>query len=88
MINEALGVVETRSLVSAVKAADTMLKTANVSLMAVDFIGSGVVAISVEGDVAAVKAAVLAGSEDAKLIGEVISANVIPRPHSEVNKLY
>jgi ethanolamine utilization protein EutM len=36
------------------------------------------------GDVAAVKAAVDAGAEAAKRIGEVISVQVIPRPHDEL----
>jgi microcompartment protein CcmL/EutN len=38
----------------------------------------------VEGDVAAVKAATDAGAEAAARIGEVISVQVISRPHDEL----
>ncbi len=88
MINEALGIVETRSLVSALEAADTMVKTSSVTIIDIEFVGSGVVAVSVVGDVAAVQAAVNSGSDAARGLGEIISANVIARPHNEVDKLY
>jgi ethanolamine utilization protein EutM len=38
----------------------------------------------VEGDVAAVKAATDAGAEAASRIGEVVSVQVISRPHDEL----
>jgi ethanolamine utilization protein EutM len=38
----------------------------------------------VVGDVAAVKAAVDAGASAASKIGEVVSVQVIPRPHEEL----
>jgi microcompartment protein CcmL/EutN len=41
----------------------------------------------VRGDVGAVKAAVEAGGEAAARLGEVIATHVIPRPHTDVNKL-
>ena len=50
-------------------------------------VGSGFVAVTVEGDVAAVKAAVDAGAEAARRVGEVLSVNVIPRPHDDVSRL-
>jgi ethanolamine utilization protein EutM len=47
-------------------------------------IGSGYVSAFFRGDVAAVKAAIEAGAEAAKRIGEVVSVQVIPRPHDEL----
>ena len=41
----------------------------------------------VRGDVGAVKAAVEAGGAAAARLGEVIATHVIPRPHSDVDKL-
>ena len=41
----------------------------------------------VRGDVGAVKAAVDAGAAAAKRVGEVVSVHVIPRPHSDTEKL-
>ena len=49
-----------------------------------DKIGSGLVTAFVAGDVAAVKAAVDAGAAAASRIGEVVSVQVIPRPHEEL----
>ena len=77
---KALGIVETRGLVCNVEALDTMLKTADVSYAGQKRVGSGLVAVMVEGEVAAVKAAVDAGSQAAQRLGELRSAHVIPRP--------
>lgn len=87
MTQEALGMVETRGLVAAIEAADSMVKAANVSLIGTEKIGSGLVSVMVRGDVGAVKAAVEAGSQSASRLGEVIASHVIPRPHSDVEKI-
>ena len=84
---EALGMVETRGLVTAIEAADAMVKAANVTLIGSEKIGSGLVSIMVRGDVGAVKAAVEAGGAAASRLGEVIATHVIPRPHGDVEKL-
>jgi ethanolamine utilization protein EutM len=42
------------------------------------------VAAFFRGDVAAVKAAIDAGAEAAKSVGEVVSVQVIPRPHEDL----
>ena len=87
MAQEALGMVETRGLVAAIEAADAMVKAANVTLIGSEKIGSGLVSVMVRGDVGAVKAAVEAGGAAASRLGEVIATHVIPRPHTDVNKL-
>ncbi len=87
MTQEALGMVETRGLVAAIEAADSMLKAANVTLIGTEKIGSGLVSVMVRGDVGAVKAAVEAGTAAASSLGEVIATHVIPRPHADVEKL-
>lgn len=81
MQQEALGMVETKGLVSAIEAADTMVKSANVTLVGYEKIGSGLVTVMVRGDVGAVKAATDAGSAAAGKVGELVSVHVIPRPH-------
>lgn len=80
--------VETRSLVAAIEAADAMLKSANVRIMDFQLVGSGLVSVTVTGEVAAVMAAVENGKLRAAEVAEVVSANVIPRPHDEVDKLF
>jgi ethanolamine utilization protein EutM len=81
---EALGMVETKGLVALIEASDAMLKAANVTFLGWQKIGSGLVTAMVVGDVAAVKAAVDAGSSAAGRVGEVISVQVIPRPHEDL----
>ena len=82
---EALGMIETKGFVALVEASDAMVKAANVELVGWDKIGSGLVTAFVAGDVAAVKAAVDAGAAAASRIGEVVSVQVIARPHEELS---
>ena len=86
-MNEALGMIETKGLVGAIEAADAMTKSANVKLIGYEKIGSGLVTVMVRGDVGAVKAAVDAGACAAVKVGEVVSQHVIPRPHTDVEKI-
>ena len=79
---KALGMVETKGLVCVVEALDAMLKTADVSFAGQKRVGSGFIAVLVEGDVAAAKAAVDAGASAAQRVGELRSVHVIPRPVS------
>ena len=87
MALEALGMVETRGLTAAIEAADSMVKAANVVLIGTEKIGSGLVTVMVRGDVGAVKAAVEAGAANASRLGELVAPPVIPRPHSDVEKI-
>jgi microcompartment protein CcmL/EutN len=84
---DALGMVETRGFIGSVEAADAMVKAANVSLIGSEYIGAGYVTVLVRGDVGAVKAATDAGAAAARRVGELVSVHVIPRPHSEVERV-
>ncbi|MGH9480163.1 MAG: BMC domain-containing protein [Terriglobales bacterium] len=84
---EALGMVETKGLVGSIEAADAMVKAANVVLLGKEYIGAGYVTVMVRGDVGAVKAATDAGAAAARRVGELVSVHVIPRPHSEVERI-
>ena len=87
LTQEALGMVETRGLTAAIEAADQMCKAANVALVGTEKIGSGLVTVMVRGDVGAVKAAVESGSAAAYRLGELVATHVIPRPHTDVEKI-
>ena len=84
---EALGMIETKGLIGAVEAADAMVKTANVVLVGKEYIGAGYVTVMVRGDVGAVQAATDAGAAAARRVGELVSVHVIPRPHTELEKI-
>jgi len=86
-MSEALGMVETKGLIGAIEAADAMVKAANVILVGYEKIGSGLVTVMVRGDVGAIKAATEAGAAAARKVGEVMSIHVIPRPHTDVEKI-
>jgi ethanolamine utilization protein EutM len=85
--SEAIGLIETKGIVAAVEALDAALKAANVQFVEQHKVGSGLVAITIRGDVAAVRAAVDAGAEAGGKVGEIVSVHVIARPHSEVSKM-
>jgi microcompartment protein CcmL/EutN len=85
LMQEALGMVETKGLVAMIEAADAMVKAANVTLIGYEKIGAGFVTAIVRGDVAAVKAATDAGAAAARRVGELVSVHVIPRPHGSVD---
>src|SRR5213593_3635828 len=83
-VMEALGMIETKGFTALVEASDAMMKAANVTFVGWDKVGSGLVTAFVTGDVAAVKAATDAGAAAAGRIGEVVSVQVIPRPHEDL----
>ena len=87
MTIEALGIIETKGLASAIVAADTMLKTAEIKLTGKEIIGGGYVSVIIRGDVGSVKAATEAGAEAARKTGELVSVLVIPRPHQDTESL-
>ena len=87
MSQEALALVETKGLIGSVEAADAMVKAANVVLIGKEYIGAGYVTVLVRGDVGAVKAATDAGAAAARRVGELVSVHVIPRPHTEVERI-
>jgi len=84
---KALGLIETRGLVASIEAADAMVKAANVRLIGKEHVGGGYVTVMVRGDVGAVKAATDAGAAAAKRVGELVSVHVIPRPHTDLERI-
>jgi ethanolamine utilization protein EutM len=82
---EALGMIETRGFAAMVEAADAMVKAAKVELVSYEKTGGGYVTAVIRGDVAAVKAAIDAGTRGAEKVGEVVSTHVIARPHTSVD---
>ncbi len=84
---DALGMIETRGFAAMVEASDAMVKAAKVDLVGYETIGGGYATAIVRGDVAAVRAALDAGSRAAERVGEVISVHAIPRPHLNVDEV-
>ncbi len=87
MSQQAVGMIECRGLCALLEASDAALKAANVTMSGWEKIGSGYVTAFFRGDVAAVKAATDAGAAAAAQVGQVISVQVIARPHEELHLL-
>ncbi|HYM67411.1 MAG TPA: BMC domain-containing protein [Patescibacteria group bacterium] len=79
--------VETRGLVAAVEAADAMVKAAQVTLVARQLVGDGLVTVIIKGEVGAVKTAVEAGATAAQRVGELVSQHVIARPDNAIESV-
>ncbi|MBE2224633.1 MAG: BMC domain-containing protein [Anaerolineae bacterium] len=87
-MKQALGLIETIGLVTAIEAADAAVKAANVILLGFENTkGGGKITIKFVGNVGAVQAAVAAGVAAASRIGEVYGQRVIPRPSEEIDAL-
>jgi ethanolamine utilization protein EutM len=83
-MSDSIGMVETKGYVGSVEASDAMVKAANVTLVRQVQIGGGFVTVVVKGDIGSVKAAVEAGSQAAKRVGELVCSHVVARPHAEL----
>ena len=82
---QALGMIETIGLISAVEAADAAVKAANVQLTKYEKIDGGIVSVHVRGDIGAVQAAVDAGAQAARRVGQLVGVHVIPAPVGEID---
>jgi microcompartment protein CcmL/EutN len=84
---DALGFVETFGLAAAIEAADAMGKAARVRVKSVCNADAGLLSVICEGDIAACRAAVDAGSAAAKRLGGFRSSNLIARPYEDTGVL-
>jgi microcompartment protein CcmL/EutN len=82
MAKDSIGLIELTSIAAGFQTADAMLKAAGVSLLLSRSICSGKYMVMVQGDVAAVQAAVSAGTGAARFA--VIDSFVIPNLHEAV----
>ena len=90
-MKKALGLIEVIGLTAAMTALDAATKTADVTLAASERV-IGVekeisLTLCIEGDVAAVQAAVYAAAAATEKVGRIISARVIASPHDEMKRI-
>ncbi|NES25084.1 MAG: BMC domain-containing protein [Symploca sp. SIO3E6] len=83
-----LGLVSTLSFPVIVSTADAMLKSAGVTLVGYEKIGSGHCTSIVRGAIAEVRIAVQAGVEHAQKEGQFLSSLVIPRPFPNLEVIF
>ncbi|MEX1042989.1 MAG: BMC domain-containing protein [Pirellulaceae bacterium] len=87
-MQSAIGLIETKGLIGLVEATDAMAKAANVKIVKRVNIGGGLVTTVVSGDVGSVRAAVEAGANAARQVGELTGSHVIPRPAEGLTEVY
>ena len=80
----ALGLIEVIGYPCAVDAADAAAKAANIKVLGISKVGSGIMTVQLSGDVGAINSAVAAGSLSASKIGKVLHTHVIPRADSQL----
>lgn len=83
----AVGLIETQGFTAVFEAIDTAVKTANVEVLAREKLGGGYITVVIKGDVAAVRAAIDAGSAKVTGLGKLIAAHVIASPSKAVLSL-
>ena len=87
MAKQAIGILETKGLVSLLEASDAALKAADIKMTGWEKIGSGLVTGFFTGDVAAIKAGLDAAAAAGNRVGQILATKVIPRPHDDLSKL-
>jgi len=85
---DALGIIETTSIASAIVAADIALKTATVDLFDLRIANGlgGRSFLALTGEVSDVRSAVVAGARSASESGHLAREVVIPRPHVDLSR--
>lgn len=83
----ALGFIETQGFTAVFEAIDSACKAANVEVLGKEKLGGGYITVIIKGDVAAVKAAIDAGSAKVGDLGKLIAGHVIARPSAAVLSL-
>lgn len=85
MLTMSLGTIEVYGLPAAVLAADVACKAANVRLIGYEKTeGMGMVTVKIEGQVAAVQAAIAAAAHAVSDLTSVFATSVIPRPNEQL----
>ncbi|OQX87030.1 carboxysome shell protein [candidate division KSB1 bacterium 4484_87] len=85
---KSIGILETKGFTPLIEGADAAVKAANVEVVEWRQLGSGIVSLVIEGEVAAVRSAIEAARSAATRVGEVISDTVIPRPVGELRTTF
>lgn len=80
----ALGLIEVIGYPCAVDAADAAAKSANIKVLGISKVGSGIMTVQLSGDVGAINSAVQAGAASAAKVGTVLHTHVIPRADSQI----
>ncbi len=88
MTTKAYGFLEVKGFVTGIEAADAMVKSANVRLVAQLKTNPALITLVVEGDIGACAAALDAGRIAALRVGRVVSEKLIGRPEVDIELFF
>jgi microcompartment protein CcmL/EutN len=80
----AIGFLETSGRLGAIVATDIALKTANVELISLHRTSGGLITLIIQGEVAAVHAAIEKAQKEAKVLCKYVKTNVIAQPADDI----
>ena len=84
MVFESLGIFETSSVSSSLKAVEAIQKESLVNIIGKQLLGDGIVTIFLKGDLGAIKRALAFGADAIAATNEFRASHVIPLPHSKL----
>ena len=84
--DQTIGLIETRGIVALTAGTEAMMKTADVTCVAIERVASGYFAVAVEGSLAVVRQVFEAGKAAVQKHGEVRSSAIFPKPSGEAMK--
>lgn len=87
MKQSALGMIETYGYIGALAGADAAVKAAMVQIDGLEMVKGGIVTVMITGDVGAVRAAVEAGEQEARRVGNFRRSHVIARVSTDVEAM-
>lgn len=84
MVFESLGIFESNSLSSSVKALDAISKEKHINIVRKQLLGDGIVTILIKGELGAIKRAFSYGAEVIGSTNDFRGSHIIPLPHSKL----
>lgn len=86
-MKQALGMIETIGMTSAIRAADMMIKCTYIEVIGFEKSGAGYVMVLIKGSVGSVQAALEIGAEEAGRTGQLIAVHAINNPDEGIHPL-
>lgn len=87
-MKKSLGILEVKGMVTATACIDAMVKSSYIEIYHIERLGSGMITILIEGEVAAVNIALEIGAEEAFKHGELIATKTIAKPDQKLIRLF
>ncbi len=82
-----IGILETKGFAAAISAADKILEDSSIEFIKLEKTGGGIISLFFKGEHEILKSAFEKGIREARLIGEIVSVNILAKPNKQIEKL-